>query len=266
MRTLEGQVAVVTGAARGIGRAYALHLASLGADVVVMDVNLEAAQEFGEKLSAPTVMDEIRALDRESLGVQVDVSQRDSVFDAFEQVRQTFGRIDVLVANAGGYAGDPQRSWASGVPDEDLRATIDRNLYGTIYSCQAVVGIMKEANYGRIVTVSSQAGLKGSPNGYYAAYGVAKAGIIQYTRYLAPELASFGIRVNCIAPAFIETKRLATWVYDKEDNRSAITASIPLGRIGTPEDCCKVIEFLVTDLSDYITGQCISVCGGVINF
>lgn len=264
---LKGQVAVVTGGGRGIGRAYALRLAKLGADVVINDINLESAKEFGEELTAPTVMDEVRGLGRRCLGIQADVSDKRAVDSMFKQILSEFGRVDILVNNAGGLAGDRTRSYASKMPEADVRATFDRNLMGTIFCCQAAAPPMIQQRYGRIVNVSSQAGLRGRPGGYYASYGAAKAAIINYTQNLASELGPYGINVNCIAPAYIKTGRIVAWNrWDLEENRQARVKDIPLGRLGEPEDCARVLEFFVTDLSDYVTGQCLSVCGGAIRF
>lgn len=264
---LKGQVAVVTGGGRGIGRAYVLRLASLGADVAVNDINLESAQEFNEPLTAPTIMDEARAFGVRSIGIKADVSNEREVGDMFRQVLAEFGRIDILVNNAGGYSGDRIKSYASKAPETDIRATLDRNLMGTIFCCQAAAGPMKEQRYGRIVNISSQAGFRGAPRGYYAPYGAAKAAIINYTQNLAQELGHYGITVNCIAPAYIATGRMVAWNrWDLEENRRAMVKDVPLGRLGTPEDCAGVLEFFVTDLANYVTGQTLSVCGGAIRF
>jgi NAD(P)-dependent dehydrogenase (short-subunit alcohol dehydrogenase family) len=264
---LKGKVAVVTGAGRGLGRAYALRLAKLGADVVVNDINLESAKEFGENLTAGTVMAEVEALGRRSLGIEADVGDKAAVESMFNQVLAQFGKIDILINNAGGLAGDRTRSYASQVPEDDLRATIDRNLLGTIFCCQAASAPMKKQRDGRIVNVSSQAGLRGSVTGYYASYGAAKAGIINYTQYLAAELAPFGINVNCIAPAYVNTGRISAWAgWSEEEKLRRTLSEVPMGRLAEVEDCAKVVEFFVTDLSDYVTGQCLSVCGGTIRF
>jgi NAD(P)-dependent dehydrogenase (short-subunit alcohol dehydrogenase family) len=266
-KKLEGKVALVTGAARGIGRVYALRLANLGADVVINDVDLHSYRQFDEKQAGDTVVDEVKSLGRRSIGIECDVTNKQKVNAMFDQILKEFGRIDILVNNAGGLQVNPENSFASSIPEEDLRREMDRNLMSCIFCCQAASTPMKEQKSGRIVNVSSQAGLKGNPTGFYSSYGVAKTGVIAYTRYLAGELAPHGINVNCIAPAFIGTARLMQRSLDTEPGRlESIKKMIPLGRIGTPEDCAKVVEFLVTDLSDYIVGQCISICGGVILF
>jgi NAD(P)-dependent dehydrogenase (short-subunit alcohol dehydrogenase family) len=264
---LEGKVALVTGAARGLGRAYALRLARLGADVIINDVDLHSYKQFDEVMTADTVVEEVRNLGRRSLGIECDAASKKEVDAMFEQVLGEFGRIDILVNNAGGLQVRPETSFASSVPEEDLRREVDRNLMSCIFGSQAAAIPMKEQHSGRIVNVSSQAGLKGSASGFYASYGLAKAAIINYTQYLAGELAPFGINVNCIAPAFIGTGRMMQRSFNTRPGQlEAIEKTIPLGRIGTVEDCAKVVEFLVTDLSDYVVGQCIRICGGVLLF
>jgi len=264
---LKGKVALVTGAGRGIGRAFALRLANLGADVVVNDIDLYSWKQYGEKLNADTVVDEVKNLGRRSIGIECDVADKKEVDAMFEKSLKEFGRIDILINNAGGLQVRPETSYASSVPEDDLRREMDRNLMSCIFCCQAASIPMKQQKAGRIVNISSGNARQGAPNGFYSSYGVAKAGVIAYTRYLAGELAHFGINVNCIAPGYIGTARLMQRSYSAKLGRyEAILETIPLGRLGTPEDCAKVVEFLVTDLSDYIVGQCISVCGGFYLF
>ena len=259
---LAGKVALVTGSGRGLGRAYALHLARLGADVVINDVNLNSAREYDEQLAAETVMGEIEAMGRRSLGVEADVSNKDAVDGMFEEIMGKFGRIDILVNNAGGnlrHEGSDDR--ASSSPPERFQFIMDINLNSAIYCCQAASRPMKEQRSGKIVNIASQAGLWSGRDGGGMAYKVAKAGVAHYTRILAAELGPYNINVNCIAPGFIASSRtVRNW--DKAGN--TLTSQIPMGRVGTPEEAAKVIEFLVTDLSDYVTGQCIPVCGGYV--
>jgi NAD(P)-dependent dehydrogenase (short-subunit alcohol dehydrogenase family) len=262
---LTGKVAIVTGAARGLGRAYALHLARLGADVVVNDVDMAAARVYDEQLTAPTVMDEIQEIGSRSLGIVADVTNQQQVNQMVEQVIAQLGRVDILVNNAGG-ALVPGPSYASAVPESDFRRMMDINLMGTIFCCQAVSAPMKAQRSGRIVTVGSQAGLRSQGGGGGTAYSVAKAAINHYTRKLASELGPYGIKVNCIAPGWILSSRAIAGGRNSPESRERLESEIALRRLGWPEDCAKVVEFLVTDLSDYVTGQVIPVCGGVCLF
>ena len=262
---LKGKTALVTGAGRGIGRAHALRLAGLGADVAINDINLKSHEEFDEEITAASSMEEVEALGVRSMGIEADVGQKDQAAAMVEKVVSEFGKIDILINNAGGIAGKPAESFASSVSFEDLKATMDRNLMGTIYSSQAAAEPMKAQNWGRIVNTSSQAGMRSQGRGVYASYGVAKAGVIAYTTYLAQELGRFGITVNCIAPAYVATERLMRQSFNRvKDVESELR--VPLGRLAEPDDIAKVMEFFVTDLGDYVTGQTLSVCGGAINF
>jgi len=263
---LKGKLALVTGAARGIGRSHALRLARLGADIVINDIDLESYKEFGERLSASTVRDEVRALGVRCSGIEADVGNRDQVEAMFKNVLDEYGHIDILINNAGGLVGEVSQSFASSVPEKDLRATIDRNLMGTIFCCQEAAEPMKRQGWGRMVNTASQAALQAQQEGVYASYGVAKAGVIAYTRYLAQELSPYGVTVNCIAPAYVSTERLEQNVFSLPGWKEKFLAQIPLGRMGQPDDISKVVEFFVTDLGDYITGQCVSACGGAIKF
>ena len=263
---LQGKVALVTGGARGLGRAYVLHLAKLGAHVVINDVDLNAAAEYDEALGAETVMAEVEALGVRALGVQADVTDKAQVDGMFEEALSTFGRVDILVNNAGGALHTPPQNAASNAPEEHYRYIMDINLNGTIFCCQAASRPMMAQRSGKIVNVSSQAGLWSGRTGNGMAYKVAKAGIIHYTRILAAELGPYNVNVNCIAPGWILSSRAVAGGRNSDETRARLEPEIPLRRMGVPEDCAKVVEFLVTDLSDYVTGQCISVCGGYVAF
>ena len=202
-KKLTGKVALVTGAGRGLGRAYALHLAKLGADVVVNDINLQAAKEYNEELTAETVPEEIRALGVRSIGIEADVTDRAAVDAMFEQVEQEFGRLDILVNNAGGELRGHDRAQASITPEDDFRFIMDVNLMDTVFCCQAAARIMKRQKSGKIVNIGSQAGMHSLMDGGMTPYSVAKAGVIHYTKLLAADLGPYGINVNCIAPAWI---------------------------------------------------------------
>ena len=265
-KPLEGKTALVTGAGRGLGRSYALHLARLGADVAVLDVNLSSFEEYDAERSLMTgasTMAEIEALGRRSIGLEADVSNRAALQKAIQQVDDAWQRIDVVVCNAGGGLGAPPETKASEVDPGLWDAVLQRNLYGTMHTCQLVAPIMKRQGSGKIVTVSSQAGRRGSADGGYAHYGTAKAGIIMYTRYLAQELGPHGICVNCIAPGFIGTGRLN--VLFERTGVDRITSQVALRRIGTPEDCARVVGFLAGPDSDYVTGTVIPIDGGSVS-
>lgn len=261
---LQGKTAVVTGGARGLGRAYALRLAALGADVAIIDINLDGAAEFGERLGAPSVAAEIELLGRRSLGLQADLTHRDQALRAIESVFKAFGRVDILVNNAGGALTPAERSHASLTPEEDTRLLMDVNFMGTVHCCQAVAPIMKGQGSGVIINISSQSGITTYNQGLLAAYAASKAAVTHYTRYLAAELGPHGIRANCLAPGVMLTARVAAQAAARGIGTDAEAAKLPLRRLGQVEDCAGVLEFLVTDLSQYVTGQVISVCGGAV--
>ncbi|HMC16869.1 MAG TPA: SDR family NAD(P)-dependent oxidoreductase [Albitalea sp.] len=261
---LQGKTAVVTGGARGLGRAYALRLASLGADVAIVDINLDAAAEFGERLSAPSVAAEIEKMGRSSIGIQADLTKRTEAFGAIEQAQAALGRIDILVNNAGGALTPAERSHASVTPEEDTRLLMDVNFMSTLHCCQAVAPLMKRQGSGVIVNISSQSAITTYNQGLLAVYAAAKAAVTHYTRYLAAELGPHGIRANCLAPGVMLTARVAAQAAARGIGTDAEAAKVPLRRLGQVEDCAGVLEFLATDLSQYVTGQVISVCGGAV--
>ena len=254
MKKLTDKVVLVTGAGRGLGRSYALRLAQLGADVVVNDVNLASAKQYNEELSADTVVEEIRNLGCRSFGVEADVSQKATAAEVVNHIASEWGRLDILVNNAGGGLRPP------GEPSEEeyFRFIMEINLMSAVHCCLAAKEPMQRQRSGKIINISSLAGLRGTEGG--PPYSIAKAGVAHYTKVLAKELGPYGVNVNCIAPGYIlSSRKIAEGMGAGKDAAD----HIPLGRFGKPEDCAKVVEFLATDLSDYVTGQCISVCGGV---
>ena len=269
-KTLTGKVAVITGAARGLGRGYALRLAELGASVAIIDRNLHAADVYEfekQSMTAPTVVDECKLLGVESMSVEVDLTDRPAVETAFETISNTLGSIDIVICNAGGGiaifndepaskgAGDINTSGtASDCPQDVLLRILDINLMTCMYTCMAAASYMKSQKSGKIVTVSSVGGLI-TNGGNYHPYCTAKAAIIHYTSSLAQELGPYNINVNCIAPGVIRTGRLG----DRTDE----IKDIPLAREGTIEDCANLMEFLVSEKSSYITGKTITIDGGV---
>lgn len=259
---LAGKVAIVTGAARGIGRAYALRLAALGADVAVLDIDLAGAAKFGEALDAASVAEEIQLHGRRGLEIEANLGDRSDAEGAVRRVHDHFGRVDILVNNAGGLIVPLERSQPSVMPDSDTKTILDANLHSMIHCTQAAVPFMRTQGAGIIVNIASTAGTTTYAKGLMAHYAMSKAAVLHYTRHLAAELGPERIRANCIAPGIIMTARVAAQAAGRSIGTPEDIAAIPLGRLGVPEDCAGALEFLVTDLSAYVTGQCISVCGG----
>ncbi len=271
---LAGKVALITGGARGLGRGYALRLAGLGADIAIIDRNLKAADVYAFEralLTADTVMEECEALGVRATGLEVDLINRGATEAAVAQIAADLGRIDIAICNAGGgtvrFADEhPTQAGANAVmdevttgtpadcPDTMLERVMDLNIKTCMHTCMAVAPYMKRQGGGKIITVSSTAGV--GARGSYHPYGTAKAAIIHYTRALAQELAPFNINVNAIAPGIIRTGRLG-------DRARMAAERVPLGREGTIDDCAGVVEFLATDLSDYVTGRTIIIDGGL---
>lgn len=266
-KKLAGKVALVTGGARGLGRGYALRLARLGADIAIIDRNLKGFEVYDferKQMTAPTVMDECKNLGVTSIGLEVDLADREATKQAVDQIVKELGSLDIVVCNAGGGTvrfADELKPGAKDVntagtpsdcPQDMLMRVLNNNLMSCIYTCMAAAPYMKKQKHGKIVTVASTGGL--AARGSYFPYGTAKAAIIYYTRTLAQDLGPYNINVNCIAPGIIRTGRLG--------DRSAMADRIPLRREGTIDDCVKVVEFLVTDLSDYVTGKTITIDGG----
>jgi 3-oxoacyl-[acyl-carrier protein] reductase len=259
---LLGKVALVTGSSRGLGRAYALRLARLGADVVVHDITLEAAAEYGEDTSGEGAAEAIRALGRRSFFEAADVRDSGAVRALVDRVVGEFGRIDILVNNAGGdiaeRGGKPRPNDCVEIPEADLHAVMDRNLLGTMHCCRAVAPLMIEQRAGKIVNIASVAAYQGSGNS--SIYSVAKAAILHYTRCLAAQLRPYGVNVNCIAPGAVKTAR---FLADRPHlTPEQLKGKGALERIGEVEDLAKVVEFFATDLSDFVSGQILRVDGG----
>ncbi len=246
---LEGKVALVTGAGRGgrgIGRSIALALAAEGADIVISDFVVE---------NADAVAAEVReATSRRALSVQGNVAVQADVERMFEQAMAEFGRIDILVNNAG----ITRDNLIMRMSEEDWDAVVDSNLKGTFLCTKAVSRVMLKQKYGKIVNVASVMGIVG--NAGQANYSASKAGIIALTKTTAKELGSRGITVNAVAPGFIQTVMTDSL---PDELREQMKKQVPLARLGTPEDVAKVILFLSTDDSAYVTGQTISIDGGL---
>ncbi len=242
---LDGQLALVTGASRGIGRAVALKLAEKGADLVVTATSLERAQKTA---------DEITAMGRKSLAVKVDVSQTSDVEALYARVSEAFGRLDILVNNAG----ITRDGLLMRMKDADWDAVLDTNLKGAFACTREAVKLMGKAKGGKIVNISSVVGEMGNVG--QANYCASKAGLIGFTKAVAREYAKRNITVNAVTPGFIET--------DMTDALSAsvkeeMLKQIPVGRFGKPEDIANAVLFLVSGMGAYVTGHVLSVNGGM---
>ena len=246
MKSLENQIAVVTGAGRGIGRAIALKFAGEGADVVCVS----RTQENSEKVAA-----EIRALGRKAWAFAVDVADSAAVSAAAEKILAECGKVDILVNNAG----VTRDGLLMRMSDADWDTVLDTNLKGAFLVTKAFSRAMIKARVGRIINVSSVIGLIG--NAGQCNYAASKAGLIGFTQSLAKELASRGITVNAIAPGFIETDMTSEL---KPEMRDAILKQIPLGSFGSAEDIAGAALFLAGPAARYVTGQVLTVDGGMV--
>jgi 3-oxoacyl-[acyl-carrier protein] reductase len=242
---LEEKVALVTGAAQGIGRAVALLLAQKGADIAISDINLEKAEE---------TVKEIEAIGRKALALKADVANMGEVERMIEAVLERFGKIDILVNNAG-IARD---KLILRMTEEDWDAVLNVNLKGTFNCTKAVIRHMSKQRKGKIVNIASVVGEMGNVG--QANYSASKAGVIGFTKTVAREFAQRGINVNAIAPGYIETPMTEAL---PEKAKEELKRIIPMERLGQPDDIAEAVLFLVSDSSSYITGHILNVNGGI---
>jgi 3-oxoacyl-[acyl-carrier protein] reductase len=242
---LAAKVALVTGAAQGIGKAVALLLARNGADIVVSDINLEKAEETAK---------EVQTLGRKALAIKVDVAKLDDVEKMVGAILARFGQVDILVNNAG-IARD---KLILRMTEEDWDAVLNINLKGTFNCTKAVVRHMSKQRSGKIVNIASVVGEMG--NAGQGNYAASKAGVIGFTKTIAREFAQRGINVNAVAPGYIETP-MTDALPDKA--KEELKRLIPMDRLGKPEDVAEAVLFLVSEASSYITGQVLNVNGGI---
>ncbi|MCK5878576.1 MAG: 3-oxoacyl-ACP reductase FabG [Holophagae bacterium] len=241
MINLTGQVAVVTGASRGIGRAIAEKLHSAGADVVLVARNHELLKEVSHAMGGAMVM-------------SMDISSADEVQSGFKKIIQEKGKIDILVNNAG----ITRDNLLLRLKEEDIQKVLDVNLKSMFFTSKNVLRPMMKQRKGRIINITSVIGLMG--NSGQSNYAASKAGIIGFTKSLAREVGSRNITVNAIAPGFIETDMTAEL---PENVQQEMAASIALGRFGSTEDVANSVLFLASDLAAYVTGEVMNVTGGM---
>ncbi|MDZ4200010.1 MAG: 3-oxoacyl-[acyl-carrier-protein] reductase [Kiritimatiellia bacterium] len=246
MGSMDGKIALVTGAARGIGQAITLKLAAAGADIAVCDLQAEWLDE---------TLGKVRALGRRAEGYAVNVADGEAVQSAVDAAVKSFGRIDVLVNNAG----ITKDGFLARMTEADWNAVLSVNLTGTFLMTKAVSRTMMKQRSGAIVNVASIIGLIG--NAGQCNYAASKAGVIALTKSVAKELASRNIRANAVAPGFIQTKMTDAL---PEEIRQQMLNAIPLKRFGQPDDVAEVVLFLASDAAAYVTGQAITVCGGMV--
>ena len=246
---LTGKTAIVTGAGRGgrgIGRGIALALAGAGADIAIT-----ARTSIAD---AESVADAVRALGRRALAVRCDVSDATSVEALFDAVKQEFGKVDILVNNAG----LTKDGLLLRMSEESWDAVLDANLKGTFLCTRAAAKLMIKQRSGRIINITSIMGQVGNPG--QANYSASKAGVIGFTRTVARELGSRGVTVNAVAPGFIDTQMTDAI---QGELRETTLKKVPLGRLGTPEDIGLAVAFLASEAAGYITGQTLTVDGGM---
>lgn len=242
---VKDKIAIVTGGAQGIGEGVAIRLAEEGAKIAIVDLKLEMANEVANR---------VKSTGADAIALQADTSKKSEVQAAVDEAVSRFKRIDILVNNAGIH----RMAKVTEIAEETWDKLLDINLKGYFLMIQAVVPYMQKQNYGKIVNIASIAAYGGMSDQVH--YNSSKGGIISLTRSLALELAPFRINVNAVSPGTVETLGNKRFL---DQYRELVEKRIPFGRIAQPRDIANAILFLVSDEAEYITGQCLSVCGGL---
>ena len=258
MKRLQDRIAIITGGAQGLGEAICHRLAREGAHVVIADLNLEGAERVAAEVMAQT--------DRRAIALQVDVTKEPQVADMVDRTVQEFGRLDILVCNAGILIAEAVDKF----PAEKWRAVIEVNLFGYFLCAKHAARVMKAQRSGVIIQINSKSGKKGSYKN--SAYAASKFGGIGLTQSLALELAEYGVRVNAVCPGNLLDSPLwvdslykqyaRKWGITEEEVRQKYVDQVPMKRGCTYDDVCNVVVFLASDQASYMTGQAINVTGG----
>lgn len=249
MISLKGRKTLITGGSRGIGAETAILFAKAGSDIAITYAS--------RKYAAEEVQDKVRSLERECLAYQADFSKEEDLLKTVKLILETWGHIDILVNNVGIWTYGEIGSMDGKIWEETIRVNLD----SIFYVCNAIVPSMKARKRGWIINVSSTAGIRGEA--YHSHYAASKGAVITLTKSLAAELGPFGIRVNCVAPGWVDTDMCAD-VFSDNKFRKKVENSIPLQRIPPPEDIAGPILFLASDLSRHITGEVLNVNGGAV--
>lgn len=249
MTDLNGKIALVTGASRGIGRAIAEKLASFGVNVIITSTKAETSQNVAKEIE--------KKYGIKAKGYALNVANLNEFSNLVDEIIKEFGRIDILVNNAG----ITRDTLILRMKEEDWDEVINTNLKGVFNGCKAVSKYMLKQQYGKIVNISSVVGIMG--NAGQVNYSASKGGVIALTKSLAKELASRNVNVNAVAPGYIDTDMTKVL---PDNIKQEVLKLIPLGRMGQPEDVANVVAFLCSDMSSYITGQTIIVDGGMVMY
>lgn len=245
--SLKGKVALITGGSGGIGRSIALELSKEGADIAI--------SYMGNKEKALEVVEELEENGVKALALKADVTKSEEVDEMFKNIEDSLGKVDILVNNAG----ITKDGLLIRMKEEDWEAVMDTNLKGVFLCTKRAARPMMKNRYGKIINISSVVGVSGNIG--QGNYSASKAGIIGFTKSMAKELASRGIRVNAVAPGFIKTQMTDVL---KDEVKKAMIEQIPLGEFGDTQDIGNLVVFLASEKSDYITGQVINVDGGMV--